>query len=439
MRIARNRWQFARRGAAELVAIHRVGQPRHAVRRLNQNGGIRLGQHRVDPLLPRQPQRFRAAPKIFGIGEAIGLFGFEESLLLEERHFRRLVRVVERDHLRERPRGHRFWRGGEISVEIGLQFDMQHLSLGRADSVELGLFDIDQHRALRLQHAERGFILRLQHRGHVGMQHGDAHTLQRGGLQGVNEARRCRAIFGLTRRRRIGGVEPDHPGEQDSGITNAARHRPRRILTMADRHDMRAADPTERRLQPDQPVHRRRANDRSVGLGPHRRRREARRDRRARPARRSTTRPVERVRIAHQPADRAPPADRIGGADIRPFAEVGLAQNHRPLRAQIGDERRVAQRDIVFERQAPRSGRDRVFGFDIILDQHRHAVERPERLAAFPPRISRARLRHRIGIDRNHRAQRRPGAVHRGDAREIGLRDRLRRRPARHHRLQLVD
>ncbi len=209
---------------------------------------------------------------------------------------------------------------------------------------------------------------------------------------------------------------------------------------MADRHDMRAADQPDRRLQPDQPVDRRRAHDRAIGFGADRGCCKTRRDRRARPARRSARGPIERIGIADQPADRAPPTHRPGRADVRPFAEVGLAEDHRACRAQLRDHRRVAARHIVLERQAASGGRHRVGGLDIVLDQHRNAVQR----SAHPPRptlgVERLGLGQRVGIERDHAAQRRPLAVHRRDPREIRP-DQIdtARRPRRHACLKLID
>ena len=246
-------------------------------------------------------------------------------------------------------------------------------------------------------------------------------------------------IFGGALGRRIGRIDADHPVEQHRRIAHAARHRAGRVLAVADRHDVRPADHAERRFQTDQPVHRGRTHHRSIGLGPDRCRGKARRHRRARSARGSARGPVERVRIAHQPADRAPSAHRVRRADIGPFAEVGLAEDHRALPAQARHQRRVAARDVVLEREAPGGRRDRIPGLNIVLDQHRHAVERPERLACLAPRIGSARLRDRIGVGRDHRAERRPGPVHRRDPREIGLGDRRAARARRHHRLDLID
>ena len=132
-----------------------------------------------------------------------------------------------------------------------------------------------------------------------------------------------------------------------------------------------AGDAARRRGQADRPARVR--AERSIAT--------ARRHRRARAGRGSARGTIQRIGVLHQPADRAPPAHRVRRSDVRPFTQVRLAEDHRARRAQPRHRRCVAPGDIVLQRQAARRRRHPVGGFDIVLDQYRHAMQRPTRPA----------------------------------------------------------
>ncbi|PAV68579.1 hypothetical protein WR25_22571 [Diploscapter pachys] len=96
--------------------------------------------------------------------------------------------------------------------------------------------------------------------------------------------------------------------------------------------------------------------------------------------------------------------------------------------------------DDPHARQATRGRRHPIGGFDIVLDQHRHAMQRPPDTPRLAFGIQRLRLRQRVGIDRDDAAQCRPLAIQRGDPVEIGARHLDARRLARgHQRLHLLQ
>ncbi len=101
------------------------------------------------------------------------------------------------------------------------------------------------------------------------------------------------------------------------------------------------------------------------------------------------------------------------GADIRPFGQIGLAQDDRAGRSQACGDRRVAASDVILQRQGAGRRRHVVGGFDIILDQDGNAGERPLGLAGRPRRVRLSGDRRRIRIEGDHRVQPR---VQPGDA-----------------------
>jgi hypothetical protein len=64
--------------------------------------------------------------------------------------------------------------------------------------------------------------------------------------------------------------------------------------------------------------------------------------------------------------------------------------------------------DIVLQRQRSGGGGDGVLGLDIVLDEDRHAIERPQRVPGAAARIGRLRLCQRIWVERDDAAQLRP-------------------------------
>ena len=306
---------------------------------------------------------------------------------------------VEGDDVGQRPALHRRRSGCEILVEPGLELGIEHLGFVGADCLVVEALDLDQRRALRFQHRQRGVEL-----GIGAEPGGKAHHPDPRAAQGVGAERggEVGAVgIGLASGR-IGRVAAGDDAEQDRGLLDGAGNRPGGVLADADRDDPAATDHADGGLVPDDAVDRGGAGDRSVGLCADRKVDFARRHRRARSARRTARIAVECMGVAGLAADRAPARDRVGRADIGPFGEVGLAQDDRPRRAQPGDERGIAVGDIVDQGKASGGGRQRPDRFDIILDQHRHPDHRPAQAAGIDlPRLGDCgRIERHDGIDR---------------------------------------
>ena len=126
------------------------------------------------------------------------------------------------------------------------------------------------------------------------------------------------------------------------------------------------------------------------------------------------------MRVANLAAKRGPSAHRVIRAEIRPLAEIGLPENDCALRAQTCDERTVASSDIVFQCQSARRRRDRIEAFNIVFEQDRNAIQRPERFAGSAPRITRFSIGERVRIERQNRLQFGTAAIHSLDPRLIG-------------------
>ena len=158
-------------------------------------------------------------------------------------------------------------------------------------------------------------------------------------------------------------------------------------------------------------------------------------DRRAGPGRRAAGAAVERVGVLHQPADARPAADRVGRADVGPFRQVGLAQDHRAgvLQPRAPPARRGAV-TLSFSASEPAVVAVPSARLDIVLHQHRHAVQRPAQRGRRARSASIARgLGQGVRVERDHAAQRRARPVDRRDPRQIGPHQRLGRHRAGRH------
>lgn len=170
--------------------------------------------------------------------------------------------------------------------------------------------------------------------------------------------------------RRIGRVATGDRVEQQGCIGDRASHRTGSVLARADGHHMGAADHADGRLETDNTVHAGGARDRSVCLGADRCPRHARRHRRAAARRRSAWVPVGGVGVPRLPTDRAPATGGIPRTDVRPLAEIGLAENYPASRPQARYQRRITASPVVGQRQASRRGGP-FARLDVVLHQYR--------------------------------------------------------------------
>ena len=392
VRIAGDRSEAARAAARNLVAIDRVDLPRRGHGRSDQSDDAVVGEQFVDAIGAGSAQAGRAGLEVGGVLEPLGRFGLLEGFLPEQRHFLRCVGAVEGDHVgqaadRDIGRG-----GGEIVAHSRLQFGEEHGQFVCAHRAIVELVDFDEGCTLSAEHRQSRFERTIGAEARRETHHADALALERIRIEASGIIRTVGvggACIG------IGGVTASDHGQHLGGLSNRAGHRPGGILTAADRDDMSPADQPDGGLIPDDAVDRGGAGDRSVGLRTDGEIDQPGGDRSAAAARRAARVAIKRVGIAGLPADRAPARDRLARADIRPFAEVGLAEDDRARSPQPRDQRCIAAGDVVGQREAAGSGRQRSRDLDIILDQHRL----PRQRAGARGAVDRLGLRDRGGID----------------------------------------
>ena len=144
---------------------------------------------------------------------------------------------------------------------------------------------------------------------------------------------------------------------------------------------------------------------------------------------------VERVRILRQPAAAAPAARRVRRSEIRPLAEVRLAEDDRARLAETPHDEGVLRRLRSGERERSGGRHHAIGGRDVVLDQDGDPVQRTARSAAPPLRVEGVGNRQRVGIRLEHAVQRRIVSIDLVDAREVFLDERSRRVPSRLHAL----
>ena len=192
-------------------------------------------------------------------------------------------------------------------------------------------------------------------------------------------------------------------------------------------------------LMPTSDVVRRR-DDRAVGFGSDGRRAQVGRDRGARSGARARRVAVERVGVARLPAAAAPSARRVRRAEVRPLAEVRLAEDHRARRSQPSDDERVCRGRRAGERQRTGRRHHAIARGDVVLDQDRDAVERSAYAAGTAFGVESVGDRGGVRVDFEDAAELGAAPVDRVNPRQILLDERPGRLHARFHPpLQLGD
>ncbi len=308
---------------------------------------------------------------------------------------------------------------GEVALQPGLelvqhqfQFGLVPLAIGRD-------FGIDDRRAGLAHHLDRAF-----HRGggvrvdrELAAQHADARALQSVRFQPrvIVEG----DVPGRVGGGRIGGVATGQCRQQQRRVRHAAGHRSGGVLAERDRDDAVAADQADRRLQPDHAADRGRADDAAVGFGADAGGGEVGRNGDRAAGTGAAGIAIQHVGIAGLAAAGAPSGSGMGGTEVRPFAQVGLAQDDRAGLAQALDQEGVAGGPEILQRQ--RTGRvDHRGGVDVVLEQDRDAVQRAAHRVVLALEIAQGRFLHGVGVDFDDRVQLRPGLVDRGDAVQVG-------------------
>ena len=157
-------------------------------------------------------------------------------------------------------------------------------------------------------------------------------------------------------------------------------------------------------LRPTSPFTADGTDDAAVGFGADAERGEARRDRGAGARARAAGVAIERVRVLRLAAARAPAGRGVVGAEVRPFAQVRLAQDHRTGLAQPRHEEGILCRTVFRHRE--RAGRiDQAGDVDVVLDQDRQAVQRATDLAGLAFGVERLGVRERTRIELDHRVE----------------------------------
>jgi hypothetical protein len=237
-----------------------------------------LGHGLVDALRPGQAAGVGLRLLVVHIGSAAAGRSLFQQLLTEPGQHALGVGDVESDHRIEVGRRHAA-AGGEVGVEVVLELVHQHGELvarGLGAGRQFNAFnDLDTGRAQGLD----GGIEALVNAGVETRQlphHADPRAFECLRIECGHIVRR---VLGDVCRGAVARVGTDQGLQQQGRIGDAARHRPGGVLAAADRHDAGAADQADARLDPDQAIDRRRADDAAVGLGADRGARQAGRGR----------------------------------------------------------------------------------------------------------------------------------------------------------------
>ncbi len=388
----------------------------------------------------REGAALRERRAISGRCERFLLLRGQEQLLAEERHLARLLALVERNELVQRVDRGRGTQGPEVLVQVGLElveedFVLAGVHLRRRRDVG----GIDDHRAARFHVRDR---LVHQAVGHGAVaevlfaRDAKARALQRAGVEtpGVVTS----GARGAPLRRRIARVDAGHRAEEQRRVGDGSGHGSRGVLAVRNGNNPAAAHETNRRLDADQSVGAGWTDDGPVGLGADANRRKIGGNRRPGTRARSARVAIEVVGVLHKSPAAAPPARRMRRPEVRPLAQVRLAENHDAGRAEALHHERVARRLRALERERSRGCHHPVGGVDVVLDQDGNAVQRPARTLGSPFRVERIRDGQRVRVHFDDSMQSRTAPVDLVDAPEIQLGDLARRiAPRRHPRLEL--
>ncbi len=126
--------------------------------------------------------------------------------------------------------------------------------------------------------------------------------------------------------------------------------------------------------------------------------------------------------------------------EIRPLAEIRLAEYHRAGGAKPPDDEGITWRNGALERERAGGRHHPVVGIDVVLDQNRNSVQRPSHLLRPSLGVHRVGDREGVRIQLDDSAEGRTMPVDGFDSRDVLLGDRARGQfPACHHALQLID
>ena len=207
----------------------------------------------------------------------------------------------------------------------------------------------------------------------------------------------------------IGRINAGQCAQQRRRIGYGARHGSSGVLRRGNRNDARATEKAHGGLQTHDAAGRRGRDDGSIGLGADGHGAQVGRYGCARTGAGARGAAVEHVRIARETSTSAPAGNGTMASEIGPFAEVGLAQNHGSRRAEPGNNERILGCCGAGQRQRTRGRLHAVASVDVVLDEHRHAMERATRALRTPFVIQRSSHGHGLGIQLDDRVK--TGAV----------------------------
>jgi hypothetical protein len=211
------------------------------------------------------------------------------------------------------------------------------------------------------------------------------------------------------------GVVADHHLEDFDGILHRACHGSGDIGQKREWQDAGAAGETHGRANPYQCLVRRRAADRVSGVAAESHQSEARGDGGGRSTARTGSHAVQGVWVSG--------VARQNGVDgfiraERPFGHVGLGEYDGAGFLDAFHQERVLVRNIAGQRQCAVSGLQ-ALGLEIVLDDHRHAVERAGEAALRKSAVQFVGLLFRVGIQDHDGVDRRAVLVVGRNASEV--------------------
>ncbi len=267
-----------------MVSTHRVRHPGRPAGWCDQRIQLEFVHHRVDALLARELPALRQRVEVSLIGERPFGLRLDKQVLPEVRHLLRFVALVKLDDFLQRVHGRLRPQLRQVRVQVGLQFNEQDVQFRIVQFAEAGDFHrIDQHRAFALHRFQRRIHQRVNRVAEAEQlaHHADAGAAQPLGIQKLR-------VIGSSARAAAGGrgilgVLARHRTEQGSGIGYGSRHRTGSVLAVRDRNDAGAAHQSERRLDANDPIRARRADNGTVRLRADRDGAEISRNRHARP------------------------------------------------------------------------------------------------------------------------------------------------------------
>ena len=253
--------------------------------------------------------------------------------------------------------------------------------------------------------------------------HADPRAAQAGRIEERGVVRRDVARGGGGRA--VARIGAGQRAEQRRRVGHGAAERAGGVLGVRDGDDARPAHQPDRRLEAHDAAGRRRADDRAVGLGADGHRAEVGGDGRApSPSSSRTGFRSSTNGLRHWPPRALQPLDERVERMLAHSLMFALASRTAPAARSRSATCESRGRDRALERQRAGRGRHPVGGVDVVLEQHRNAVQRAARRPWPPAPVELLGDGERVGVGLDDRLERDARPVHRGDPLEVELGDR---------------